>query len=73
MYIDREKSAGEVLVFLTSVEEIEGMAHMLDSYMVENKRRLKVLPLHSKMSVEDQNLIFERTYDRKIILATNIA
>jgi HrpA-like RNA helicase len=40
-----------VLVFLTSVEEIEGMAHMLDSYMIENKRRLKVLPLHSKMSV----------------------
>lgn len=31
---------------------------MLDSYMIENKRRLNVLPLHSKMSVEDQNLIF---------------
>jgi ATP-dependent RNA helicase DDX35 len=73
VYIDREKPPGEVLVFLTSVEEIEGMAHMLDSYMVENKRRLKVLPLHSKMSPEDQNLIFERTYDRKVILATNIA
>jgi HrpA-like RNA helicase len=58
VYIDREKPPGEVLVFLTSVEEIEGMAHMLDSYMVENKRRLKVLPLHSKMSPEDQNLIF---------------
>lgn len=49
------------------------MAHMLDSYMVENKRRLKILPLHSKMSPEDQNLIFERSYDRKVILATNIA
>lgn len=50
VYIDREKPPGEVLVFLTSVEEIEGMTHMLDSYMVENKRRLKMLPLHSKMS-----------------------
>ena len=29
--------------------------------------------LHSKMRAEDQNLIFERTYDRKIILSTNIA
>lgn len=34
VYIDREKPPGNVLVFLTSVEEIEGMVHMLDSYAV---------------------------------------
>ena len=46
---------------------------MLDSYMVENRRKFKIMMLHSKMRAEDQNLIFERTYDRKIILSTNIA
>lgn len=46
---------------------------MLDSYAVENKRKLKLLPLHAKLGVEDQNKIFQRTYERKIILSTNIA
>jgi len=50
VYIDREKSHGNVLVFLTSVEEIEGMINMLDSYSSENKRRLKLLPLHAKLA-----------------------
>jgi HrpA-like RNA helicase len=49
------------------------MINMLDSYSVENKRRLKLLPLHAKLGIEEQNKIFERTYDRKIILSTNIA
>jgi len=46
---------------------------MLESYMLENKRKLKLLPLHSKLSAEQQTLIFEHCYERKIILATNIA
>ena len=31
---------------------------MLDSYSLENKRKLKVLPLHAKLGSEDQNKIF---------------
>lgn len=46
---------------------------MLDSYSIENKRRLKILPLHAKLGHEDQQKIFERSYDRKIILSTNVA
>ena len=46
---------------------------MLDSYAVENKRRLKLLALHAKLGAEDQNKIFQRCYDRKIIISTNIA
>jgi len=46
---------------------------MLDSYMLENKRKFKILPLHSKLAIEEQNAIFERTYERKVILSTNIA
>lgn len=73
VYIDREKSHGHVLVFLTSTEEIEGMKHMLESYMGENKRRLRLLALHSKLPPEQQALIFDPSYDRKVILSTNIA
>lgn len=46
---------------------------MLDSYAVQNKRRLNLMPLHAKLGVEEQNKIFQKSYDRKIIIATNVA
>jgi HrpA-like RNA helicase len=73
IYIDRETPLGNILVFLTSVEEIEGMATMLDSYSEESKRKLKVLPLHAAISLEKQAEIFEFSRERKVVLATNIA
>lgn len=49
------------------------MAHMLESYMYENKRKLTILPLHANLSSEEQSKIFESSIDRKVILSTNVA
>lgn len=73
VYLDRETTHGNILVFLTSVEELEGMANMLDSYCFESKKRLNVMVLHAGISLEKQAEIFDFSRDRKIILATNIA
>lgn len=71
--IEQDKPKGNILVFLTSQEEIEMMYNLLDNYRIENKRYLKVLQLYSGLNETKQDEIFESSYERKVILATNIA
>ena len=46
---------------------------MLDSYAYENRRKLKLIPLHASLPLSKQSEIFEHTNERKVILSTNIA
>jgi len=70
---DQDKPAGTVLVFLPGWGDID----QLQKRLVQNfsKDRFKVLPLHSQVSKEQQQEIFEPAPQgiRKIVLTTNIA
>lgn len=61
---------GDILVFLSGEREIRDTAEAL------NKRGFKgteVLPLYARLSVAEQNRIFQSHGSRRIVLATNVA
>ncbi|HKQ14013.1 MAG TPA: ATP-dependent RNA helicase HrpA [Steroidobacteraceae bacterium] len=67
--LDRE-DRGDVLVFLPGEKQIREASDAL------GKARLhatEVLPLYSRLSTRDQELIFEKHGTRRIVLATNVA
>jgi ATP-dependent helicase HrpA len=67
--LDRE-DRGDVLVFLPGEKQIREASEAL------GKARLhatEILPLYSRLSTRDQELIFERHGVRRIVLATNVA
>lgn len=65
-----ETSEGDILVFLSGVQEIREAFEQLQFLHAEG---FDVLPLFSRLSGGEQNRIFEVGPHRKIILATNIA
>ncbi|XP_050405391.2 ATP-dependent RNA helicase TDRD9 [Patella vulgata] len=64
---------GSVLVFLPGYGEITDVFDKLCPF--ESKHCLKIIPLHSSITSEEQNRVFEPPHKgyRKIILSTNIA
>ncbi|XP_060080350.1 ATP-dependent RNA helicase TDRD9-like, partial [Ylistrum balloti] len=64
---------GTVLVFLPGQAEIEYMDTSLQDRC--QKHKLKILPLHSSITLEEQSKVFEMPGpgERKVILSTNIA
>ena len=67
--LDRE-DRGDVLVFLPGEKQIREASEAL------GKARLhatEVLPLYSRLSTRDQELIFEKHRTRRVVLATNVA
>ncbi len=69
---DRSRKTGDrdVLVFLSGEREIREVSHLL------RKARLpgaEILPLYSRLSVAEQNRVFQSHTGRRIILATNVA
>ncbi|KAG7330534.1 hypothetical protein KOW79_006756 [Hemibagrus wyckioides] len=74
-HIHTRGEPGAVLCFLPGWQDIKALQQKL-----EEKRSFKlgsqlILPLHSSMSVADQQVVFKRPPEgqRKIVLATNIA
>ncbi len=61
---------GDILVFLPSVGDITELCRRLEPAVV-NKARL--IPLHSRLHVGQQQSIFKKSDRRKIVVATNIA
>lgn len=59
-------AAGDVLVFLPGKAEIEACANAI-------RGAFTLVPLHGGLSREEQQRAFERTPQRKVILATNVA
>ncbi|MCL1818807.1 MAG: ATP-dependent RNA helicase, partial [Spirochaetaceae bacterium] len=68
-----EKRSGDILVFLAGEKQIKDCVEMLSS--AGFRRRLVILPLYSRLSREEQEMIFIPTPRGKIkvIVATNIA
>eukprot|EP00897_Mesotaenium_endlicherianum_P006647 jgi/Mesen1/600/ME001074S10752 len=65
---------GDMLVFLPGMQEIEQVAQLLRPYATSTRRWI-ILLLHSALSVEDQDKVFDMPPGgvRKCILSTNIA
>ena len=79
--IHRFEAPGDILVFLTGQEEIEQLVDLIkqkseeQSYKANTNFRLKVLPMYSGLSWEQQVAVFDPTPSRtrKVVVATNIA
>ncbi|XP_034230853.1 ATP-dependent RNA helicase DHX33 [Thrips palmi] len=66
---------GDILVFLTGQDEIEGVAHTVRLAAKECKQTLRTLPLYSAMPMQMMENVFRPTppNERKVILSTNVA
>ena len=65
-----EISQGDILIFLNGEREIRDTAAALEK---ENYRNTNVLPLYARLTVQEQNRIFQSHTGRNIVLATNVA
>jgi len=63
-------SMGDILIFLNGEREIRDAAAALEK---ENLRDTNILPLYARLTVQEQNRIFQRHTGRNIVLATNVA
>jgi ATP-dependent helicase HrpA len=63
-------SSGDILVFLNGEREIRDTASALEK---ANLRHTHILPLYARLTVQEQNRIFQPHTGRNIVLATNVA
>lgn len=68
--LENTEKEGDILVFLTGQEDINEAYNILHDYIKPDT--CKIVKIYSSMSIEDQELVFEKTKLRKIILSTNI-
>nr|WP_081296900.1 ATP-dependent RNA helicase HrpA [Gilliamella apicola] len=64
------ESHGDILIFLTGEREIRDLADTLNKLEL---RHTDILPLYARLSVSEQNRIFQSHTKRRIVLATNVA
>ncbi|XP_040000586.1 ATP-dependent RNA helicase DHX30 [Xiphias gladius] len=74
-HIDRKGEPGAVLCFLPGWQDIKAVQEKLEGKPHFSSGSQMILPLHSSLSVADQQAVFQRpqTGQRKIVLTTNIA
>ena len=63
-------SSGDILVFLNGEREIRDTAEALEKAQLKHTQ---ILPLFSRLTVQEQNRIFAPHRGRNIVLATNVA
>lgn len=61
---------GDILVFLSGEREIRETSHALKKAGFAN---LAVLPLYARLSLAEQNKVFQSHAGRRVVLATNVA
>jgi len=72
--IERESRTGDILVFLPGEREIREAAETLRKLTPRaGQKHTEILPLYSRLSAEEQDRVFERGAQRRIVLATNVA
>ncbi|KAM4728420.1 ATP-dependent RNA helicase DHX30 isoform 2-T2 [Anableps anableps] len=74
-HIDRHGEPGAVLCFLPGWQDIKAVQQKLEDKPHFSSDSHMIVPLHSSLSVADQQVVFQRpqTGQRKIVLTTNIA
>nr|HPO25824.1 helicase-related protein [Arenimonas sp.] len=68
--ITREDPMGDVLVFLPGEREIRDAHQLLER---KKYRNTEILPLYARLSVKDQDRVFNPGPQRRIVLTTNVA
>ena len=63
------KASGDILVFCSGEREIRDAARVLRS----RNLAVDVLPLYARLSIAEQNRVFQPSQRRKVVLATNVA
>ncbi|MGE5672248.1 MAG: DEAD/DEAH box helicase, partial [Fibrobacterota bacterium] len=61
---------GDILVFLPAIGDITELCRRLEPFTAN---RAWIIPLHSRLHVGQQQIIFKKSDQRKIVVATNIA
>ncbi|HND54945.1 MAG TPA: ATP-dependent RNA helicase HrpA, partial [Pirellulaceae bacterium] len=64
---------GDILVFLSTEREILEVAKSLRGRGLDQRGGCEILPLYARLSVQEQNRVFEPHSRRRIVLATNVA
>ncbi|XP_059199747.1 ATP-dependent RNA helicase DHX30 [Centropristis striata] len=74
-HIDKYGEPGAVLCFLPGWQDIKAVQEKLEQRSHFSSGSHIIVPLHSSLSVTDQQAVFQRPQEgrRKIVLATNIA
>ncbi|KAM3604387.1 uncharacterized protein V6R79_010386 [Siganus canaliculatus] len=74
-HIDRRGEPGAVLCFLPGWQDIRAVQEKLEARSHFSSGSQIILPLHSSLSVADQQSVFQHAQEgqRKIVLTTNIA
>lgn len=69
-----ETEKGDLLIFMSGLNEITAIVDAATEYAEKNKNWI-ILPLHSSLSIADQDKVFDYPPDgvRKCIVSTNIA
>lgn len=65
----KTSASGDVLIFCAGEREIRDAAQALQRAQLP----IDVLPLYSRLSVKEQNRVFQSAHRRKVVLATNVA
>jgi ATP-dependent helicase HrpA len=65
-----ERGPGDILIFQSGEKEIRELAEVLHLQALPH---VHILPLYARLSVKEQQKIFDSYSGRKIILATNVA
>lgn len=71
--LDFMKQAKNTLVFLPGKQEIQDALDALAAAQAKAGTAVQLLPLHSQLSLEDQQAVFKNYPAGKVVLATNIA
>ncbi len=53
-----ENERGDMLIFLSGLSDIQSLCDAAKEYAAESKRWV-ILPLHSTLSIEDQDKVFD--------------
>ncbi len=64
---------GDMLVFLSGEREIRECAEALRKHHVPGAPQTAILPLYARLSIEEQNRVFQPHSGRRIVLSTNVA
>jgi ATP-dependent helicase HrpA len=64
---------GDVLVFLPGEREIRETSDLLRRHAATRRQPIEILPLFARLSVAEQQRVFEPGSVRRVVLATNVA
>ncbi len=68
--ISRHDRRADILIFLPGEREIRDVTETLSKHKLQDT---ELLPLYSRLSVAEQNRVFQDSPKRRIVLATNVA